>query len=98
VDARDPAYPLLLSLSLPQKLLPAFMRGVGGMGGNDERVAELLFNEIPDDTLTPVFPRLGGPVLLPMVERRRGRFVGATAAVEGGRRVLFLCFKNGGAS
>lgn len=83
MDARDPAYPLLLSLSLPQKLLPALMRGVGGMGGNDER-AELLFNEIPDDMLTPIFPRLGGPVLLPMVERRRGRFVGATAAVEGG--------------
>jgi len=84
VDARDPAYPLLLSLSLPQKLLPALMRGVGGMGGNGGWGAELLFNEIPDDKLTPIFPRLGGPVLLPMVERRRGRFVGATATVEGG--------------
>lgn len=41
------------------------------------------FIETDEEGFTPRLSRFGGPVLLPTVERRRGRLVGATVGGRG---------------
>lgn len=65
------------SLLLPQApLIP--IRGVWGIEGRAEWVLDEWLMEMEDEGFRPRLSRVGGPLLLPIVERRRGRLVGAT--------------------